>query len=510
MILPESNLLSAAPHPRLATPTSADVVGGFDEAWSRFEDAEGEDLAENLLGLGEPANRDSTNSSEVGSPDSRDSVSGFVPEIVASPPAETSNLQPKAEVVRNVVKDVETRVSDPPAVPSSNTIQLVRKNQIAPTHSENAAQLGPRDVSLPSSANAEDSAQARPVHERFAQTRGPQQMGEQDRVSRHVAKHVATIESAISQGATPGTEGLKSVTTSPVASDVTSVPLSSDTLSIHVGRNLTTNRESPSKVSPIKNVAIETPDVPRPEAHIAAAVSQGQPVNNGPSNVQALVTPLKSETPTLPIATLQAEPSTAAIRPRPENPVVSPSISQATKTAPAVQQSGIKPEGLIDEMENPIQLESPVGQVPASPTPNTAPVANQPTLVAQATSVAQQIAVSMSQAQSKATEITLNPEELGRVRISLTTTEAGMAISIISERPETTDLMRRHLDLLASEFAELGYDDLSFMFDNPHSEDRDEPMQNGAMTEDVERPVVAAEQNPTTTRNRSGGLDLKL
>ncbi len=59
-------------------------------------------------------------------------------------------------------------------------------------------------------------------------------------------------------------------------------------------------------------------------------------------------------------------------------------------------------------------------------------------------------------------EIALSPEELGRVYIALNGREDGMVLNIAAERPETLDLMRRHLAVLEAEFQSLGYGDISF------------------------------------------------
>lgn len=61
-------------------------------------------------------------------------------------------------------------------------------------------------------------------------------------------------------------------------------------------------------------------------------------------------------------------------------------------------------------------------------------------------------------------EIALNPEELGRVRISLSTHDAGVTVQISAERPETMDLLRRHIDQLAADFRRLGYEQIGFEF----------------------------------------------
>jgi len=66
-------------------------------------------------------------------------------------------------------------------------------------------------------------------------------------------------------------------------------------------------------------------------------------------------------------------------------------------------------------------------------------------------------------------EIRLSPEELGRVRMTLSTTETGVTVVIVTERVETMDLMRRHIDQLAQEFRRMGYEDVGFDFKNSGS-----------------------------------------
>ena len=61
-------------------------------------------------------------------------------------------------------------------------------------------------------------------------------------------------------------------------------------------------------------------------------------------------------------------------------------------------------------------------------------------------------------------EVTLSPEELGKVRMTLTTTDGGLTLSLVADRPETLALMRRHIDQLAQDFRDLGFQNLSFSF----------------------------------------------
>ena len=78
--------------------------------------------------------------------------------------------------------------------------------------------------------------------------------------------------------------------------------------------------------------------------------------------------------------------------------------------------------------------------------------------------VSLQIAEAVQRGGDTTVELTLNPAELGRVRISLSGADAGMMVSITAERPETLDLLRRHIDMLAQDFRDLGYDTAEFAF----------------------------------------------
>ncbi|WP_218961158.1 flagellar hook-length control protein FliK [Ruegeria sediminis] len=80
-------------------------------------------------------------------------------------------------------------------------------------------------------------------------------------------------------------------------------------------------------------------------------------------------------------------------------------------------------------------------------------------------SAAQQISAAIqARPESGGVDITLNPEELGRVSMILRSGEDGLFLSIATERPETMDLLRRHISQLTEEFLQLGYDTISFEF----------------------------------------------
>jgi flagellar hook-length control protein FliK len=77
---------------------------------------------------------------------------------------------------------------------------------------------------------------------------------------------------------------------------------------------------------------------------------------------------------------------------------------------------------------------------------------------------AQQIETAVFKGNSKTTEIALNPEELGRVRLTLTAINGALTLVVLTDRPEIQELLRRHIDVLAQEFKALRYESVSFYF----------------------------------------------
>ena len=129
--------------------------------------------------------------------------------------------------------------------------------------------------------------------------------------------------------------------------------------------------------------------------------------------------------------------------------------------------------------------------------------------------VATQMAEAMIRTQNNKVEIALHPEELGRVRMVLSTTEMGVTVSIVAERAETLDLMRRHIDQLAEEFRELGYQNIGFEFSGGESSHGSQGGSNDSQSEllsnlDDQSDAVGSVQIQTARASQSSGLDLRL
>ncbi len=128
--------------------------------------------------------------------------------------------------------------------------------------------------------------------------------------------------------------------------------------------------------------------------------------------------------------------------------------------------------------------------------------------------IAHRLAEALAQVPDGPVEVTLSPEELGRVRMSLTTQDGALTMVLHADRPETLDLMRRHIDSLARDFRELGFDDLTFSFgERPDS--RHSPKPGSAARADGDAGAAAAPPAApplarTLPADPGGGLDLRV
>jgi hypothetical protein len=78
--------------------------------------------------------------------------------------------------------------------------------------------------------------------------------------------------------------------------------------------------------------------------------------------------------------------------------------------------------------------------------------------------VAQQIAAAVARASDGQVEIRLDPPELGRVQIRMETTDDGVRVVVLAERPETQDLLRRNADQLTRDLGAAGFERVSLDF----------------------------------------------
>jgi hypothetical protein len=109
-------------------------------------------------------------------------------------------------------------------------------------------------------------------------------------------------------------------------------------------------------------------------------------------------------------------------------------------------------------------------------------------------------------------ELSLDPPELGRLRVILTDGPAGLALAITAERPETADLLRRHLALLAQECARAGIDALAVDISGDGRRGRPPPDPPPGDHAPVTSAPRAGPAMPSVAMARVpiGGLDLRI
>jgi hypothetical protein len=129
-----------------------------------------------------------------------------------------------------------------------------------------------------------------------------------------------------------------------------------------------------------------------------------------------------------------------------------------------------------------------------------------------------QLTVAIQRAPGERVEIRLDPPELGRVQIELSSRDGVLHATVISERPEVHDLMRRHAEMLRQELAAAGHSGVRLEFATGSGQgqggrEAEDPQQVTTREGQAAGPAASAPaENPIDRRPRvSGGrLDIRL
>lgn len=154
-------------------------------------------------------------------------------------------------------------------------------------------------------------------------------------------------------------------------------------------------------------------------------------------------------------------------------------------------------------MGDPAAPNAPAGTLPAPGSPAAAEMAR---------SIAQQMGAQISADGKGRFEIALSPAELGRVEMVLQDSDNRLTLTVFAERPETMDLIRRNLGLLAQEMRDLGFAGLSLQLGGQG----DRPAQDRNTRADLPLAAGAPEPGAAPTARRlapeltTDHLDLRL
>ncbi len=163
---------------------------------------------------------------------------------------------------------------------------------------------------------------------------------------------------------------------------------------------------------------------------------------------------------------------------------------------------------LADKQDEPLPTElsagAPLSETRSAPGVVTAtPTASR----AEIHAVLRQVAEGVARMAEGGVEIRLSPEELGNVRMQMVQGESSMVVHITADRPETLDLMRRHIDQLAKDLAAAGYEGAAFTFGEEGSGgDRG----RNPNRRDGSAPRETAQAPPISQTTVSDGLDIRF
>ncbi len=126
-----------------------------------------------------------------------------------------------------------------------------------------------------------------------------------------------------------------------------------------------------------------------------------------------------------------------------------------------------------------------------------------------ATQITAQLPQLLTKVDKQTIELRLDPPELGRVTIHLTTNDQQVTAQVIADRPDTVDLMRRHAELLTATLARAGFSQADLSFQQGQGQQQKggfEQFQSITGTSESDEPVIPA----PTRAGPDGRLDIRL
>lgn len=223
--------------------------------------------------------------------------------------------------------------------------------------------------------------------------------------------------------------------------------------------------------------------------------------------------PMRSETK---ISTPEASPL-----PQPEDEIATPAPlpPQARMTAdagsPATTEAQITGPAFSDAKQSedlPLDAQlSPSAELiaPAFPRESAPQVVNTAQTTQHHRSISNQLGEVILRERNGDVEVTLTPEDLGSVRLSIRPGDSGHIITIWAERPETLEAARRAADLLQRDLRESGFGEAELSFSGGRQDNRSSPSQRAGISGDSPVQTVTPPATKQVSQN-SGRLNIKV
>ena len=107
-------------------------------------------------------------------------------------------------------------------------------------------------------------------------------------------------------------------------------------------------------------------------------------------------------------------------------------------------------------------------------------------------------------------DVSLTPDDLGRLTLKLDQTVQGLQITFTADRLDTQDIMRRHIEVLQQQLTNSGFENLSMSFEHNQQEQNDDAELKGSASVDVETQPHIESTNELRVSTISAGLDIRI
>jgi flagellar hook-length control protein FliK len=170
------------------------------------------------------------------------------------------------------------------------------------------------------------------------------------------------------------------------------------------------------------------------------------------------------------------------------------------------------PEATADDIAASRPAESQISGPSGNPAHPAAPVSGSTTASGLGQATIQQLAVAIRRSEGGEIEIALEPEELGKVRLTIGPHDTRVTVSVFVERPETLDLIRRHIDALTSDLRQQGYTEVALDFAQNRGQQGNKSLPDLPAQAAPSEDTAPAETGKITSHPslRVGGLDLRI
>jgi hypothetical protein len=137
-----------------------------------------------------------------------------------------------------------------------------------------------------------------------------------------------------------------------------------------------------------------------------------------------------------------------------------------------------------------------------------------PSIPVPVSAILEQIKTHAPPGKQSSIELTLTPDDLGKIRLVIATDGEKVRVIVHADRPETLDLIRRNTDSFSADLRQAGYSNASFSFGGSHdrqSAQQDQKGTNHTFDAEADDPVSdIATPKPQADHSKPSGLNLRV